>query len=387
MINGYDIICISTSDWKRPWGSRQQIMTRLSDKNRVLFVEYQASFLHLFKYPKLFFRMFNAGMRKIKEDLIVYRPFLNLPFRYYSARINRLNQKFLLFQLRRLVKKLKFTNVILWIFEPTSCLLVGKFKEKISIYHCADSFVNEKKSLLRQKCIKSMEENLCDKCDVIFVSSQELLLEKSVFEKKAYLVQSAVDEDFFNKNLFLKSSVPKDLDKIAAPRIGFVGTIDDRIDYDLLEAVASERRDWNIVLLGEICSRNTRRLKSENIHILEWRDNKLIPAYIEGFDVCILPYKTNEFTRGISPIKVFEYLSLGKPVVSADLPDLKPLADSNLLRIAGNRRDFVKYIESYLACADPDIKNSRIEFARLNTWNKRVDYISKILEGGIYAKK
>ncbi|MCX5715333.1 MAG: glycosyltransferase [Candidatus Omnitrophica bacterium] len=385
MISGFDIICISTSDWDKPWGSRQQLMTRFSGQNRILFVGYQASLLHLFKYPGLFFKIFGRRIRKINGNITVYRPLLNLPFRYYSKGINRVNQVLLLLQLRRLAGKLEFSNVILWIFEPTAYMLVGKLRERMSIYHCIDSFKDEKCFPLRQDCIEKMETKLCERCDLIFASSLKLMSEKSDFAEKLHFMPSAVDEEFFNENIYSRPAVLFKTDKIAAPRIGFVGTLDHRIDYDLLDAIARERKEWSIILLGEQVGCRARRLKRKNIYVLGRRDNKLVPSYISLFDVCILPYKVNNFTRGISPSKVFEYLSLGKPVVSTDLPDLGPLADSGLLKIANNGRDFIRYIDSYLGHDSQDVKDSRIRFARLNTWDKRVEHISEILKEKIDA--
>lgn len=390
MISDFDIICISTSNWEYPWGSRQQIMSRLSSKNRVLFIEYQMSILHFLKYPGLFFKNFTHRLRNINDNLIVYKPLVNLPFRYYSKVINLLNQELLLLQLKRLIKQLRFSKTLLWIFEPTSYFLVGRLKEQISIYHCIDFFKNEKKLLRRKKCIEDMEEELCKKCNVIFTSTDELLTEKVKLNKQTYLIPSAVSESLFGfyKN-YLSIPIPKIIKRIPRPRIGFVGILDDRIDYELIDFMAREQYDWTIVLIGlfnkgDIIKHLRQR---KNIHVLGWIDNNLLPVYINSFDVGIIPYKINEFTKGISPIKVFEYLALGKPVVATDLPALRALNINGLIKIAKSKQDYLECIKDYLINDTITAKNFRIEFAKANTWQNRTDSISKILNNYMHEIK
>ncbi|HAZ10428.1 MAG TPA: hypothetical protein DCY56_04905 [Candidatus Omnitrophica bacterium] len=408
MIQDYDIVCISTSDWEQPWGSRQQIMTRLSSENRVLFVEYQSSFLHFLKYPNLYIRppkkpiagsvfrprnpglkpwwapfskIFTRRIRNIKDNLVVYKPLVNLPFRYHSKIINILNQRFLLFQLRRLVKNLKFYKILLWIFEPSAYFLVNRLGEKISIYQCIDFFKNEKKSYLRKKCIEAMENKLCEDCDIVFVSTNELLLDKLNLNKETYLVPSAVDESFFNINKSLsKFTIPGIINNNLYPKIGFVGTLDGRIDYELINFIAEAHYDWTIVLLGLVIDRRYAKClnKRKNIQMLGWIDNNLLPLYINSFDIGIAPYKINEFTKGISPIKVFEYLALAKPVVSTRIPSLEKYED--VICIADNKEDFIRGIEILLKDKGKESSCKRLKLAQENTWSRRVDVISEVIE-------
>jgi len=386
MIEGFDIICISTSDWKSPWGSRQQIMTRLSEKNRVLFIEYQASFLHLLKYPKQFCRIFKPHLINVNKNLMVYRPLLNLPFRYYSTAINLLNQRLLLLQLRYLIRQLKFTKILLWTFEPTACAIIGKVREGISIYHCIDFFKNEKNIAIRKKCIENMEEGLCKSCNIVLVSTTRLLADKIAFNKETHLVPSAVDEFFFKiDNLFLSTPVLENLKKIKGVRIGFIGTLDDRIDLELIDFIANQHEDWAIILVGPVKNRGLGFLRKKNVYLPGYLNSSFIPSCISLFNICIIPYKVNEFTSGISPIKVFEYLSVGKPIVATELPSLRDLEIKNLLKIAKDKPEFVKQIESSLRNDGQEDKKIRIKFAKNNTWQHRVDSISEIINS--YSRK
>lgn len=386
MISKFDIICISTSIWEYPWGSRQQIMSRLAVDNRILFVEPQISVLHLLKYPWLVKRTFLPTLRRVAGNIIVYRPWFNLPFGNYSKTINFLNQQFLLLQLRRLIKRFKFLNILLWIFEPNSCFLLERLKERVSIYHAIDFFKKEKNICLRRKCIEAMEEKLCRKCGILLTSTTELLQDKRNLNKDIHLIPSAVSESFFNNG---PAPLPRDMENIPRPRIGFTGTIDNRIDFELLDFVLAQNHNWQIVLIGIVRTNKIFKYveSRKEIHLLDWKDNSILPAYINAFDVCILPYKINEFTKGISPIKIFEYLALGKPVVAVDLPSLRNLSEDNFIKSAKTRKEFYDYIAGYLTNDAQDTKDRRIEFAKKNTWRNRIEIVSKVINNHIASQK
>lgn len=314
---------------------------------------------------------------------MVYRPWLNLPFRYYNKVINLINQWLLLLQLKRLIRKFNFSKIILWTFEPASHFLVGKLNEKFSIFHCIDSMKDEKSILMRKTCIEDIEEKLCKKCNIIFMSTSGSLSEKIKLNKNTYLLSSAVSESFFDVDYeSLISTHLKKVNEIPRPRIGFIGTLNDRIDYELIDFIAKSRPDWHIVLIGAITRKKlVNFLKGrKNIHLLGYIEYNSLPFYIKSFDVGIIPYRINDFTREISPIKVFEYLAFGKPVVATQIPALETLSTKGLIKVTTNKEDFLKLILQYLAYDSPDAYNSRIDFARVNTWEKRVEFISGVLD-------
>lgn len=389
MIEGFDIICIATSNWEQPWGSRQQIMSRLSSGNRVLFVEYQFSFLHFLKFPQFLPKLFTSRIRHITTNLIIYRPWLNLPFGYYNKAINLINQWWLLLQLKRLIKKLGFSKIILWTFEPTSYFLADKLNTQISIFHCIDSTKDEKNIPKRKRCIEEMEEELCRKSDIIFTLTARSLSEKIKLNKNTHLLPSAVSESFFDVDYpSAVSSHLQFISDIPKPRIGFVGTLNNRIDYKLIDFIAKRRPDWHIVLIGAISIKKiVNFLKGrKNIHFLGCVEHNSLPFYIKSFDVGIIPYKINDFTRGISPIKVFEYLAFGKPVVASQIPALEALSAKGLIKVTTNKEDFLESILQYLTYDSPDTYNSRLDFAKDNTWRKRVEFISEVLDKDINSR-
>ncbi len=384
MIKGQDIVCISTSDWDRPWGSKQQLMLRLSTSNRVLYVEYQASFLHFCFLPFLFLRIKKPKNRltKINENLFIFTPYPYLPFGYYFRAINKINQGIILRSLRKILKKIGFSNPILWIYPPCAIDLVGKLSEKLTLYHCLADFPNEKKNFLRSKTIFSMEKELVEKSDIV------LTLTESLYEKyvdrntNICLFPSAVDDNLFSSFLSVNADEPEDIANLKRPRIGLVGYLDGRIlDIDLLCDIADERPEWSLVLIGpkfRYPYRLSPLAKRRNVYFLGEKKNAQIPMYIKSLDVCMIPYVTNEFTNNVSPLKLYEYLALGKPVVSTKIADLERF--KGVIRVSGSKKDFIENISLCLEEKDIQLVNKRQDLAKENSWDERLQTVSQLID-------
>lgn len=385
MIKGQDIICISASDWERPWGSKQQLMQRLSSGNRILYVEYQASFLHFCSPVFLFSRinkMFNP-IRKIDKNLFIFTPYPYLPFGYYFRRVNMINQKILTWALKRAARRLNFKKPILWIYPPCAVDLLNRLDEKLIIYHCAADFPNEKRHHLRNRTICSMEKELVEKSDIVLALTESLYKRHKKINLDTHLFPSAVDGSLFSSFLDADTSEPKDMACLKKPRIGMVGYLDGRVlDAGLLCHIADSHPEWSLVLIGpkfRYARRFNPLIKKRNVHFLSEKKRSEIPLYIKGLDVCIIPYVTNEFTNNVSPLKLYEYLALGKPVVSTGLEDLGRFKD--VVRLSADREDFVRNISLSLGEKDERLVNKRFDFAKENSWDERLAAVSKFMEG------
>jgi glycosyltransferase involved in cell wall biosynthesis len=380
-VNGQDIICISSSYWDFPWGSKQEIMSRLSRGNRVLFIEYQSSALHLFRYSLIRKRYINRQGRinKINKNLYVYSPLPNLPFGNYYAFINRINQWFLKQMLKPILNELQFKNPILWLNNPCSFELIGKINLKKIIYHCIDDFVAEKKNQRRQRTMLAFENQLIERADIIFASSRALYDRHIRINTNTYLLPSGVDERFIKQGLENKTiRLPEDISSIPNPRIGVLGLFGEKLDTQLIEYIAGLKQDWSIILIGPVLLRKILNLsKYKNVYFLGMKNKEEIPLYIRALDVCLIPYKLNDFTKAVSPLKLFEYLALGKPVVATTLPDLEEY--NGLIKIAAAKEDFARCINDCLEERQEAIVEARIRIASENTWDKRLEKSSQII--------
>ncbi|MDD2688915.1 MAG: glycosyltransferase [Candidatus Omnitrophica bacterium] len=374
-----NIICLSTSDWHAPYGSKQQIMSILARQNRILYVEAQISILHILKNPL-------KGVIRIKRwikgvsgngKLYLYTPMPLFPFANYFLLINRLNQLILLYSLKRLIKRLGFESPILWVYCINSALLVGKIKEKISIYYCIDDFSSEKACRKRNRVLCNLEDYILKKADIVFACTKSLYEDRRKRRPDIHFIRNGVDFQAFHKKYILKE-IPDDILNIKSPRIGYVGTLDSRIDCDLILSLASENNDWQIVLIGNniMPSRERAALRNfSNIHNLGFKHPELIPIYINMLDVCIMPYRITDFNEHIFPLKTLEYLAAGKPIVSTYLPDLDEF--SNIIKLCRNRAEFINYVNYYIG-NDNGI-SIRKEIAAKFSWESRTEEITQII--------
>lgn len=383
LLNGRDIICISTSDWLDHWGSKQQLMVRLAKDNRIFYVEYQASIFHLaFSAMRNRIRKLFGTLNKKGDNIFVYTPpVMFLPFGYYFRFINKINQMLLAIILKRYVRKLNLKNTILWIYPPSAVDLLNRFKYKAAIYHCIADFPFEKTSWLRSHTIIGMEEELAVRSALLLAMTKKLYVRLSKFNQKIVLIPSAVDFDFFNSSAVRNPVLPDDIENIKKPIIGLIGYLDGSvIDTELLEYIASERPGWSIVLVGPMfrkASSFRNLMLKNNVYFLRGKLHAEIPRYINAFDVCLIPYRINCFIKNVSPVKLYEYLSLGKPIVSTDFLNGEDCV--GLIYVSNSREDFVSCIEKSLNEENINISQRRIEMARNNTWDSRLQLIRESL--------
>lgn len=384
-LNGQNIICIATSDWDYPYGSRQQIMKRLSKHNRILFVESQISILHGIKYLSLFLKKLRNSfrgvwiLREINENLCVFSPPpIFFPFDNYSIFINIINQRILLFLLKGALKRINLKPSIFWIFHPRHNKLIGVLSERISIYHCIDEYSAEKNSETRRRVLAKLEEETLKKVDIVFACSENIYKAKNNLHGNTYLLRPGIDMEGFKKAL-KGNRVHSDIEKIKSPKIGFAGTVNRRLDINLIHEIALQRPEWSFVLIGINqlnCKANRLLKKLNNIHLLGFKSLVELPCYLMAMDICIIPYIINEFTKAIFPLKLFEYLAVGKPIISTPLPDLEFF--SNVVTIGKNSSEFIICIEELLASENNKYAD-RLNIAESNTWEIRVKEASHII--------
>jgi UDP-galactopyranose mutase len=147
------------------------------------------------------------------------------------------------------------------------------------------------------------------------------------------------------------SDDPEDQAGIAGPRLGYIGVIDERVDLELIDQIATQRPDWQIIMVGPVVKIDPATLpRRPNIHYLGGKNYEELPRYLAGWDIAILPFARNEATRYISPTKTPEYLSAGCRVISTSIRDVvHPYGVKNLVAIADDAEAFIIRAESILA--------------------------------------
>lgn len=224
-----------------------------------------------------------------------------------------------------------------------------------------------------RKDLVNGEKELIAKSDLVLTTSDSLYEFGKVLNKNVHILKNGCDYDYF-------SNVSKNglLDSLSGKRVvGYFGAISDWLDVDLLEYVIKENREKCFVFLGSINSKNVRKLYHlKNVYFLGEVDYMDLCGYLGYFDVCVIPFVLNDLIRHTNPVKFYEYISSGKPVVSVRLPELEVYSD--ICYLADTKEEFSNCIKKSLE-EESVLKEKRMKVARENSWDERVEEILKLI--------
>ncbi len=381
-----NIICFSTEDWNTPLPTnKKQIMQRLSQNNLVLFIQtlgIRKPSVNIKDIRRIFRRFtdWTKGFRKVANNIWTYSP-ISIPFNSL-ARIRKINKGILEKAIFSFVKYSRFDKPILWIYNPYAIYFIDNIKYSLLIYHCVDDL-----SLVPgadKEGIQKAEQLLLNKADFVFTSSTTLFDKCKIHNKKTFYQPNVADFSHFNKADNEDIKIPSKLSKISKPIIAFYGNLTPhKIDFDLIDFISKKQSDWSIVIIGPVWEGEEKAginqlRKNKNIHFIGHIPYKKLPEYLSAVDAIILPYKINEVTESIFPLKFFESLATGKTVISTPLPSLKNY--SKLIPMTGDYPQFVSYIDDALENDTPEQKQQRLNLAQENTYEKRIDEMDKIVQ-------
>jgi glycosyltransferase involved in cell wall biosynthesis len=288
---------------------------------------------------------------------------------------DRLNAALLSARLRRACRRLGITRPMLWTFMPNVGGLLGRVDERLVIYHCVDEYAAF--TGVPREAIERMERDLVRRADLVFASSSLLAAERKRINPHTYLVRHGVDVDHFAKALDPATTVPAELAALPRPVIGFFGLIADWVDVDLIATLAASHPRWSFVLVGGIAASVEALRGLRNVRLLGRQPYAALPAYCRGFDVGIVPFRTNALTIRANPLKLREYLAAGLPVVATPLPEVVRYAA--LVRLARQAESFGAAIESSLTENDPARRGRRVDAMRAESWASRVDEMTGLI--------
>ncbi|MGB7924840.1 MAG: glycosyltransferase, partial [Pyrinomonadaceae bacterium] len=283
-------------------------------------------------------------------------------------------------QVGALARRRGLTSPLLWIAIPTAVEMIGQFDESLVIYQVSDKYdANTMDHTTDPALIRRLHERAIEKADLIFYSGRKLFSEATVGRERSYLLEQAVDFEHWARAGSGELEVAVEVERIPGPRLGYFGAVEPwLVDQELIKRASAERPSWHWVFIGN----RSRGLEIENlpnVHFLPPVPYEELPRYAAGFDVCVLPWETEQsFTSYGSAIKVREYLATGKPVVIAPLPEYEPMKD--VLRIARSRDDFLRLVEDALDERDKDAPRARQAAVANGTWDARAEWVSSLIE-------
>ena len=384
-------ILFSTADWDAPyWTNKQHTAKNLALKGiRVLYIESiglrRPNIASSVDIARIFRRLLRSfqGVHKVDQNIFVLSPLI-IPFKHHWFLVRWLNKVFLRHAVGTFVKNTKEKNggqkTIVWSYHPYALDAIPKDSGWPMIYHCVDDL--SAIPGIDGNAFNLAEQDFLKRVDLVFTTSNYLFEKCKKINSRVFNFPNVVDYEHFSKPTEL-SKFPQDLDLIAHPRVVYAGVLSDfKFDFELFFEVVKLSPQWQFILIGEEREGQSnslvKKLKLEpNVHFIGYVKYADLPKYLSRMDVAILPTLINSYTKSMFPMKYYEYISAGLPVVSTPLDFLR--AHSAGVVIGDNAKTFKDGIEK-------QINNGRVSALQAanivgdNTWTSRLDKMISCIE-------
>ncbi len=363
------IIVHSHLRWDFVWQRPQQLLSRLAETNRILFVEEPI----------------------VLDDIDAATLELSSPLPNLTRAIPRLPREVAvtyddaIAAVRLLVADAlgtealasNFARNIQWFYTPMAAPeMLGAFGESAVVYDCMDELAQFR---FAPADIGRRERMLLSRADVVFTGGHRLYESKSRFHDNVHFFGCGVDLQHFGQARSEGTEVPADAAALPGPVMGYFGVIDERLDYDLLGRLADSQPDATLLMIGPVVKVDPQDLpQSKNIRWLGQRDYTQLPAYVKAFDVCLMPFALNEATEFINPTKTLEYMAAGKPIVSTAVRDVVRNFVP-VVRVATDAEDFATQVAEALTGRDERRIQQGLQLASESSWDSIVWQMGRLI--------
>lgn len=381
-----DLVFLSTATWNSDlWTNKQHLAERLGARgHRVLFVES----LNL-RRPRLTLQDAGTVARRLGQALKSKRqpaPGVTLvhPLAYTgsgSRAIRELSLYNVLRVVKRRMRALRFESPTLWLYNPVAISLSRRYGWRRIVYHCVDDLAAVPG--IRPDVIKASEARVAAEADLVLCSSEPLFRAWTERTAHARYLPNVADIDLFagaTPEPDILAERKRQNEELVLLYYGSLSSY--KVDFDLLSAVAMQRPRWGIWLVGvigegEAATKLGRIGNLPNVHIRPAVSPVRLARIVAAADVCILPHVRNQYTRASFPMKFFECLAAGKPVVGRGLESLNQFR--HLYTVAESSGEFVEAIEHVVKNDNPVLMRTRKIAASAHGWNERTLEIERLL--------
>jgi len=376
ILDGSDIVCVGFADWRTElWTNQHHLMSRLARTNRVLFVESLG-----LRRPTLSGRDVGRMLRRLRTGLGPTR-FLDgvnvlsplvLPAHSATA-VRRLNAWLLRRRVAAVARGLGLRSPVLWAYVPQAEVLVDVLAPSLVVYHVVDDIAAHGR--IDAAAFAEAERRLLARADLVLASSPALVARLEELGASPMYLPNVADTELFAQAL-ADGPVDAALAPLPRPRAVFVGAVSAvKLDVALLSRLARLRPGWSFALVGPVGLGDPGTDVSElaalpNVHLLGPRRPDELPAVFRGSDVALIPYAENRLTASIFPMKVYEYLAAGLPVLATHLPSLADVPD---VVLADDAEAAAAALDALAADDAPGRRRERSERAAPHNWDARLD--------------
>ena len=375
--DSYSIIVHSHLRWDWVWQRPQQFLSRLSNKHRILFIEAPC--------PTEKVRTAQVTLREVSD----YPNIVVLQIRMPASRWS--NGAWVDKERRRLVQSLlagplgqSFESPVQWFYDPMAVTaFAGHLNERAIVYDCMDElslFRGSPPEMVRR------DRELLAVADIVFAGGPKIWKAKRELNANCYLFGCGVDAKHFARSRDPKVPLPRDIADLPRPIYGYIGVVDERIDYDLVGALASGTLG-SVVIVGPSMKVDPATFpRRGNLHWLGGRDYADLPAYAKCFGVCLMPFALNKATEFINPTKALEYMATGKPIVSTPVEDVVTQF-SDVVTIAETQRDFIAQAARRSIRPDEQRIKRGLELVRRSSWESIVRQLENHIADTLASKR
>jgi glycosyltransferase involved in cell wall biosynthesis len=321
------IIALVPDRWGPYWQARHQIATRLARYFQVVWVDCPPTWQKSFRWSS-----WRSPVWQPAETPAGFQIYRTGPWSPNLGRPAWLRHRFSRERLenaRRLLRDRGCSKIVLYLWRPEFADSIDLVDHHLSCYHIDDEYSFSPS----ERELDATEVRLIRAVDQVFIHSPAMMEKKGTLNPHTQFVPNGVDY----QNYITPMPEPADLGSIPKPRIGYTGNLKRMLDWRLLLQLSTMHPEWSFVLVGsmlphlEVREVSRELSRRQNVYIVGPRPSELIPSYVQHFDVCIMPYKVDDYTKYIYPLKLHEYLAGGNPVVGSSIPALQEFKEEVLL--------------------------------------------------------
>ena len=384
-LTGQDLVCLSSIDWASAWQGHQELMARLAAQgNRVLFIENTGVRRPgLQDLPRIQQRLRDrfatrGGFRVEREGLVVFTP-LGVPLPYSRLAL-AVNRALVVRPICRWLRAARCSRPVVWTYLPTPLAreVIRSVAPVLTVYYCADDLPASSPGARR---LATSETEILRTADLVFVTAEGLQRRALRVRPDVHLFPAGVHYSLFERVRTAPGERPADLYAVRPPIAGYVGSLNDRVDQDLLCEVARRLPTVSFVFVGPTDGDLSRLSACPNVRILGRRPHPELPRYLKAFDVGLVPYRLTAYTTHIYPTKLNEYLAMGLPVVSVDLPEVRRFNAEHgpVVLMARGADEFARALQAGFEDRSPASAQRRVDVARRNDWGARLAEMSVLI--------